>query len=345
MKKRPLISAAVLIALIFSQSKLHASVLHLGLPGSPYNTLDGAIIAAAAGDTIYVYPGKWQSTSNNGYAVIKKNLTFISYGSNYGNAGLQNITGNCAIYIQLSSGSAGSRFQGISGLYLCTDNSAISGVAINRCDCIIGGSGNFQYDNWVITQSALQVVGYLNYRYTNGYFTKLDIENCIITNYILENTTASASTGILKNNVFTNTADISSNFNFNSNAFTAINNIFSLSQSTAQYNFREAGSMVYRNNIANRPGIIPQGVPLTNKVVTGIIFTSATAAFDAGFTVDKTSVAYSAADNAGQCGIFGGSYPFKLNNIAPIPAFYKLTAPSTVTGTTYTLTFSVRSNN
>ena len=46
------------------------------------------------------------------------------------------------------------------------------------------------------------------------------------------------------------------------------------------------------------------------------------------------------------CGIFGGKNPYKLAGIPPIPAFYKLNAPSSITGTNpYTITFSVQSNN
>ena len=46
------------------------------------------------------------------------------------------------------------------------------------------------------------------------------------------------------------------------------------------------------------------------------------------------------------CGVYGGLVYYVKSGIPPIPVYYQLGAPSAVTvGATYTITFSVRSNN
>lgn len=349
MKQTLAVSAIIIAMLLTNSNQLQAKVLHLGLAGSAYTTLDAAINAAVAGDTIYVYPGNWQSTSNNGYGLISKKLTFISYGSNYGTTGLQNITAANFIYLQLASGSANSSFQGVDGLNIATTKDAVGNITINRCDITLGGTGAAIYNNWTITQSTLNLVNYLKNTSTAGSFTNFDVENCIIETLRLESSTSSTSNGIFKNNVFTSDINGSTGgFDFASNPFKMVNNIFYFDNNTATNRFRNASQLEFRNNVVNKSIIIPAGVPLANnnKVITGTIFVTNNTTQDGRLQLDNTGPAYTAADDGRQCGIFGGSYPYKLNNIPPVPAIYQLKAPSgTVTGTTYTLTLSVRSNN
>ena len=72
---------------------------------------------------------------------------------------------------------------------------------------------------------------------------------------------------------------------------------------------------------------------------------------DARYRLSATSPAKNAGivpgtATATDCGAYGGTNPYKASGIPAIPAFYKLTSPSsTATGGTYPLTFSVKSNN
>ena len=67
---------------------------------------------------------------------------------------------------------------------------------------------------------------------------------------------------------------------------------------------------------------------------------------DGRYALKPGSPAIGAGAGGIDCGMFGGTNPYKLSGMPRIPAFYKLTAPSNITSTNpYTITFSVRSNN
>ena len=72
---------------------------------------------------------------------------------------------------------------------------------------------------------------------------------------------------------------------------------------------------------------------------------------DAAFQLSGTSIAKNAGIIPGtatitDCGIFGGTNPYKSSGIPSVPSFYNLTSPSsTATASPYIMTFSARSNN
>ena len=72
---------------------------------------------------------------------------------------------------------------------------------------------------------------------------------------------------------------------------------------------------------------------------------------DARWQLATNSVAKNAGvipgtSTATDCGMYGGTNPYKASGIPAVPAFYKLNAPSsTATTSPYTITFSARSNN
>ena len=72
---------------------------------------------------------------------------------------------------------------------------------------------------------------------------------------------------------------------------------------------------------------------------------------DAKWQLATNSVAKNAGiipgtSTATDCGMYGGTNPYKASGIPAVPAFYKLSAPSsTATTSPYTITFSARSNN
>jgi hypothetical protein len=77
---------------------------------------------------------------------------------------------------------------------------------------------------------------------------------------------------------------------------------------------------------------------------------STASGLDAGWTLAAGSPAIGYgkdnSNNSIDAGAYGGVNPYKLSGIPPVPAFYKLTAPTTnASSNPYTITFSVRANN
>jgi hypothetical protein len=98
-------------------------------------------------------------------------------------------------------------------------------------------------------------------------------------------------------------------------------------------------------NVSASSNVIFVGMP--NNVSNGQTLNSP----DAAFQLTSTSLARNAGINPNtgaqtDCGIYGGTNPYKASGIPNIPAFYRLNAASTTaSGSTYTITYSVRSNN
>src|SRR5438067_6111385 len=110
MKKRFTLAALTVLVLILTINA-NAKIRRVGYFGTPvtntdYTDLQSAHDAAAAGDTLFVYPGSW-------YATYSKKLITMGYGyfvdtstlHKQANAGLQNITGSLQITITLAAGS------------------------------------------------------------------------------------------------------------------------------------------------------------------------------------------------------------------------------------------------
>jgi hypothetical protein len=67
---------------------------------------------------------------------------------------------------------------------------------------------------------------------------------------------------------------------------------------------------------------------------------------DGGLAFYSSSPAKGKGMGGTDMGIFGGTNPYLLSGIPPVPTFYKLSAGSiNATSNPYTVTFSVRSNN
>ena len=168
------------------------------------------------------------------------------------------------------------------------------------------------------------------------------MSNCFIASLYLAN-----GSGITQTGQFTsNTINSYYNQEFGNGSFVVKNNIF------LNYHGLDA-NCVYQNNLFNTSYAVPVGtgnIGVTGTLMGSTVFvgysTQGTYSNDGRYALKPGSPAIGAGAGGIDCGMFGGTNPYKLSGMPRIPAFYKLTAPSNITSTNpYTITFSVRSNN
>lgn len=302
------------------------------------------------------------------------------------NNGLQALPGTIAgCNITAGLGSAGSVFAGINNLTVNTVNvlDSLNNIAIYRCRSVVVNFINSGVcNNWIISQCARVSVNQGGYDIAfngNRSVTNLRIENSlgvsisynataqqtglptpqspvgVNSGQILNCVWAHGTTGVesyhtslqMNNSVFVfqNCVDLSS-FNNLSGASNCVfvNNITSSAGGTSPV-ASNPGSSGNQFNVTASSNVIFQGFP--NNVSNGQTLYSS----DAAFQLSPTSLARNAGIIPGtttqtDCGIYGGTNPYKASGMPAIPAFYRLNAASpSATGSTYTITYSVRSNN
>lgn len=299
------------------------------ISGTDYSTLQAAHDSASVKDTLMLYPGAYSAT-------YTKNLVTLGYGyfvaGAGANANLQTLNGGMTVGITLSTGSDSSKFEGIDGLtiyegYLIN----LKNINIRRCNVTVNGGGAV-YTNWQITQSFLNSLTIYN---SGSRYSNLLVSNCYCANFYLD--VISGQSGILNNNIFYYT------FYLGTGNFLVKNNIF------ISPNSGNTLAATFLNNISDGSNL-PVGNGNVNSVTTANIFvgypTQGSFSNDGRWVLKVGSPAIAAGEGGIDCGIFGGTTPYRLSGIPATPSFYKLTAPSNTTSTNpYTITFSVRGNN
>ncbi len=122
------------------------------------------------------------------------------------------------------------------------------------------------------------------------------------------------------------------------------------------------GSWLFNNNISQMPVLLGAGIIYNNNLCTGTqipsgngnlqnqtwanIFTL-TGSTDARYTLKTGSTAIGAGVGGTNCGIFGGTTPYRLSGIPSVPTIYSLTSPQGTipAGNTVQINLSTRSNN
>ncbi len=340
-----------------------------------YVNFQAAHDAAANGDTIQLYPGVSGSVSYTG--TISKPLVILgvgyytnSYyltGTETANANLQNLVGlinSCNFTVNL--GSAGTIFQALNGLTVTTTPrvDSLNNISITRCkgvSVVFDNSG--VCNNWLIAQCYGLTIAQTN---ASGSFTG----NRTITNLVIRNSLINSSIALSTSPVGTYVGNKIYNCNFISGAslslngaiftiqnsifegqsFTAVNNVSFIKNITTlaatsnpvNTNAGSSGNL-FSQNINN----IYLGYP-TNPLVGGL----QTYSPDARFQLKAASPAINAGflpgtSTATDCGMYGyGANAYKLSGMPAIPVFIRLNAASAIyTGSTYTMTFSIISNN
>lgn len=329
----------------------NAAIRRVGYWGTPINNVDytdlqSAHDAANTNDTLLIYPGSW-------YATYSKKLVTIGYGyfvdvatlGTAANANLQNITGALSIQVTLAAGCSNSQFEGLDGLSINGDGTGttFNNIIIRRCK--ISALGFYQantYNNWQVLQCWINYIQWS----ANAKATNLVVNNCNIGYmYAPDGSTGTPAnfSGQFNNDIFEATPG-SNNF-FNGN-FIVKNSIFWWGKSNdanCVYSYSIINNYYYGGTLPSNNGNQNLDYTTFNGLFAGQAGTTST---DGYYVLAAGSVAKNAGQGGTDCGIYGGTNPYKLSGIPRIPAIYKLTAPSnTTSGNPYTITLSVRSNN
>lgn len=339
--------------------------------GTDYYNFQAAHDASLAGDTIQLYPNTLGTAAYSG--TISKPLVITgpgyftnSYylsGSEIGNSNLQNLAGSissCSFTIEL--GSAGSIFQGLNNVTLSTADrvDALNSITIRRCrNVTVSFTNSGLCNNWTVAQCYGVSIAQSGF---SGSFTgdrtidNLSIRNSVLFSGINLNTSPA---GTYTGNTIYNCAFLSGHsLSLNNAAFTVQNCIFE------NQNFTGVTNVAFIKNITSQSAT--SNPVSTNAGSSGNQFNIAAGSVFAGYptnaslSVDNRFSLKSGANpavnggfvpgtsTATDCGIFGGGTgaAYVLSGIPTMPAVYQLGAPNAITtGSTYTLTFSVRNNN
>ncbi len=337
--KKALTLIAAMAAVIISTQNVNATIRRVGagtsLANIDYTTLQAAHDAAAAGDTIQLYPGTW--TAN-----YSKKLVTIGYGYfTTQNANLQAITGLLTAGIVLNAGSDSCFFTGVDGLTL-TENTAtaINNITVNRCNANITigtGSPSKTYSGWQITQC---------------YLTNFSVNSVtVLQNLLLSNNIVTGSFSCYNGGTSTGSATIANCIFAATTSFTTyITFIVQNCIFTSSHN--ADGACQYQNNLYSTTYPISTGsgnVGITSTSMNADVFVGYSAqngySNDGRFALKPGSPAIGAGIGGADCGVFAGLYAYRLSGIPAVPAIYKLTGPYNATTNPYTINFSVRSNN
>jgi hypothetical protein len=377
MKKFAFLSALVFLLAFNAEAKIRR-VGFFGTPvsGTDYTTFALAYAAAAANDTILMFP----STTLSG--TIAKKLTIIGPGcwldpntTPKGNANLQAFGGIATLSsVTLDPGSDGTVIMGFNGgsIYVKDDNITIKrncelGVYITFFSPATGTINNLQVlQNYRVTISQY---------YTNGSSaTNMNISNNLITYF--SSTPGNTYSGNISNNVWAYDATQNTNslnggsttysgtngIDLGGGAYLLQNNIF-LSYTNAaaanNYNyfvFANGGNSIFNYNLAVQSSTAINWGVGTGNVITPIanapnIFTAfpliGTTSADARYQLKTGSPALTIGAGGTAIGMFAGSYPYKLSGIPTIPTIYTLTSPqgNNPAGNTIQINLSTRGNN
>ncbi len=346
MKNLKLLFASVLL-IVFASASVKAQTHKWRVNNNPaynqavagvtvFNDLQQAISTVAAGDTLYV------ESSLNDYGIITINKEIHLIGTGYfldQNEGLQNHLESAKIRrVIFAAGASGSTLQGLeitgqaSTVGITFNNTALSNIAISRCKV----SSTIDFDNNAsntISNIVIKKCHLYGFSGSSGLVTGFTITNNIIRYFnLIPNLQATVSQNVFLNNVnfygqtfFNNIllGEISENTN---NTVNVHHNIFTIPQP----NWLIGGVNSFGMQQAN-------------------IFLSLTGTDDEKYKVKP--VAQCAACYAGspanvQIGAFGGSDPYLLSGIPPIPTIYLLQSSATATSPgSYDVLISTKANH
>ena len=307
--------------------------------------------------------------------------TYFLPGSGIINAGLQILPGGVQYgSFTIGLGSAGTKFTGINALSLTTSNilDSLNDITISRCrGAGVSFNNSGVCNSWIISQCtgvSVDQGGYTGSFSGNRTITNLRIENCL-------GVSVSYSAGGSQSPVGINSGQILNciiGYGLGATGTDTYYNTLTLNNSVfVIQNCIDLGSVLPGTRISNTIYInnLTVGAALNNPVSTnpgsaGNVFgitTAGNAIFvgfptntsgsttlyspDAAWQLSPTSIAKNAGIIPGtasitDCGIYGGTNPYKTSGLPPVPSFYKLNSPSsTATASPYIMTFSVKSNN
>ncbi len=337
-----------------------AGIKRIGYWGTPvagvdYATPALAVAACAVGDSLYVYG----SNAGSAWVIdITKRLNVIGTGYYYApntpnntvnfNPNLQVYGAYSQANITLNDGSSNSIIVGIVGRVICNQSHTASINNIRISNCWWSGittmyKNGITYDGWEISKCymlgfsigfpASQTAKVTNFKFYNNIMQSSElvfsnvagqnaiVENCTFYSYASQTNAWNGVNLLVQNCIFTSTI-------INGYNNTVFNNCL--------VDGSPSPAFVGSNNIINvNSSNIFLGLP-----------TLGTNTDDGRWALKPASPAIGAGIGGIDCGAYGGVNPYKLSGIPAVPAFYKLTAPSTsASSNPYSITFSVRANN
>ncbi len=308
-----------------------------------FTTAQAAHDSASRGDTLHFEP----SITDYGTLTMSKRLVLIGIGDFLGvDTGMQAAINIPKLQgINMNIGSDSSVIMVNNGGVVISNSSYI---VIQRCNCLGGVSGNAV--QFLIIKNCY-IPGNISFDYgiIGGVVkpsTNILISNNIINNVVsihnncsatISNNTIGSNSlsygGQMYNCLFQNNIVNSPTYDFYDG--TIKNNLFS----TASYNMHYYGNV---NTYGITSGNNNKFNIATANVLLNGFYVDGTA--DAGYQLKVGSPAIGAGVAGEDCGAFGGSTPYKIAVQPPVPAIYRLTAPSSVGGV-IKVTLSTKSNN
>jgi len=356
MKNRLKIAFVLTLALMVNIGFMHASVLRVnnnnGVTGvGVYSDLEDAHDAAVAGDTILI-DGSLTSYEVSGGWIIEKRL--VIFGPGYKlleNEETQaNVNPSKIGDITFSSQSKKSKISG------CTINSiklSVDSVTISR---------NY-ISNATLTELSIQLnnskgtIIEQNYLWGNVGTTATGSPSVVIRNNIMGRVVLPQETdnALIVNNCFhgkfcfdagkqTYAIDV-----YKSNIFNnTVEHWYQYVQYVGAYYVGRLNNATDRNNTIEYNVVSYDELGGTNETITdwSQIYGANDANYvpDANYTLINGCVAATAAQDGGECGIFGGNHPYVLSGLPPIPHIYEFDADPAGTDQ-INVTISVKSQN
>lgn len=308
-----------------------------------FTSLQDAINAANAGDTIHVEP----SPVTYGTDTLNKQLTLIGPGFKLGqgagnNLGLQANSETAKIDWLIFM--AGSEQSVVTGLHfvgpfaLAQFDDATGNCVISRCYFDQGG---IVFNN--TTTPLSQVL--ITQCYFNGsalsfgsQTVSLHSNISLLNNYIF-GTVALNETLVSDWTVAHNVFDGSYAITFWNTEF--LNNIFADSTAILSLDLNS-----FSHNLAAGASTLPSGNFNVNGVDMGTIFVG-TGSDDSTWQLQAgVSTTYPASDNLTERGMYGGETPYQLSGVPSVPSIYTLqTTPTAIQGATIDVNIGTRSND
>lgn len=307
--------------------------------GAPYTTIQAAHDAAVAGDTIHVAG----AASAYAGANITKQVVIIGPGYFLGeNAETQvnktsaRLTGT----LYLKSGCSGTV---VMGLYfdqttVCLDiEGGVNNVIIRRNYFRGNQSILFNRTNAVSNNITVQQNYFLSRPFT--FFYGVSNNNIFVLNNYFGGSIhgLNGSNMTVKNNVISTSENYAFDPTYQISNSTIQNNIIYISGASPAANVN--GTNSFTNNISNTSVFGTANSNQASVSLATVFQVDPATASSSPYTTDsrwqlKTgSPAIGAGASGEDCGMFGGTDPYALSGLPPIPAIYNLTAPTTATQT------------
>jgi hypothetical protein len=327
------------ICFVFSTlTPLQAKIWRVNNTGLPadFTTIQNAHDNAAvlAGDTLHIEP----SPTSYGALIATKKLIIIGNGYFLNqNLDLQaNPLSSRISSFDFDTGSSGSVIMGMEILGSANSYIRVGNITVSRNYFQTSTTYLFlmrtttAYSNVLISQNYFANYGILSSGSGTQSYNNIMILNNIITQIYLP----VYYSGSVMNNVITYSGN-------NADYFVIKNNICT---NTSGAVFASAtGSTISYNTSAGAAGL-PAGNNNFNSVSMSTVFMQ-TGSTDGYYILKSGSPAIGSGESGIDRGIFGGSNPYVLSGIPPVPSIYKLTAPTNSNGNQLNVIISTKTNN